>query len=458
MKKQGVSRRSFLASSAMAGFFIPASNVFGQEVKGSPSQQLRFLKVGVGGMGGGDLKSLIGSGAVCTGLCDVNQGTLDGAAKNFPGIPTFTDYRVMLDKIAKECDAVCVSTADHTHATIALAAMRLGKHVYVQKPLAHTYEECEMLVEAAKKYGVVTQMGNQGHPGVYRYEKLMENTFWGDILEVHSWTDRAGGRWWKQGMTALPPEEKVPDGFNWDCWIGPAKMRPYGKGYAPFAWRGWCDFGCGAIGDMAVHNFDPAFFVLQLGLPETVKAWSDQPANLAYPTYSTIDYHFGPSPICPKGVNVYWYESGILPKRPLGSHPKLNVGDNGCMIVGSKATTLGGSHASKPQAVAVGGQPFGSATKDAERACNKLLEDPGKWQYNHYKEWVDACKANTPNVPGSRFETPRSLTEALLFGCIAQHFPGKELTWDKEKRVFSNSPEATALLQGFKREGFEPKV
>lgn len=457
MKQQGFSRRSFLATSAMAGFFIPATHVFGQEVKDQPGKQFRYLKVGVGGMGSGDMGALKGAGAICVGLCDVNPHELDRAAKGYPGIPTFTDYRVMFDKLAKECDGVCISTTDHTHAAIALAAMRLGKHVYVQKPLAHSYEECEMLMESAKKYGVVTQMGNQGHPGVYRYEKLLEANFWGDILEVHSWTDRAGGRWWPQGMTAYPPAGKVPEGFNWDCWIGPAQMRPYGDGYQPFKWRGWCDFGCGAIGDMAVHNFDPAFYVLKLGLPETIEAWCDKPAKLAFPTYSTINFHFGPSPVCPKGVDVYWYESGILPKRPLGSHPQLHIDTNGCMIVGSKATTIGGSHAGKPQGVAGSSKVYGPEAKEVQQACNKLLQGDGKWSYNHYQQWVDACKAHNPAVTGSRFEYAARLTEALIFGCLAQHFPGQKLTWDNAKKTF-DLPEATALLKGFKRAGFEPRV
>lgn len=458
MKVQGLSRRSFLANSAMAGFFIASGSVYGQDAKGP--QKLRVLKIGTGGMGRADTDSLIKNGAIITGVCDVNPKTLDGSAKRFPGVPKFTDYRRLLDKVDPATyDGVCVSTADHTHATIALNAMRRGKHVYVQKPLAHTYEECEMLLAAAEKYKVVTQMGNQGHPGVYRYAKLLEQNFWGNILEVHSWTDRAGGRWWPQGMRSLPKTEKIPVGYDWDCWLGPAKMRDYSSAYTPFKWRGWCDFGCGAIGDMAVHNFDPAFFVLKLGLPRTIKAWCDQPAKLAWATYSTIDFNFGPSPVCPKGVNVYWYESGLLPKRPLGSNYRLQVGTNGCMIVGDRATTLGGSHAGKPMCVATFGHDSGSQeTKDAARSCNDLLKGDGRWSYNHYKEWIDACKAGKPEDCGSKFAYAAKLTEALLFGCIAQYFPGKELAWDEAKKEFTDNPAATAMLRGSKRAGFEPFV
>ena len=456
MKNQGTTRRSFLTSSAMAGFFISASSIYGQAVKAG-DDKLRILKVGSGGMGNADFNSLTGNGGIITGVCDVNPRELEGKAKKFPGIPTFSDYRKMLSKInPSSYDAVCVSTADHTHATIALAAMRLKKHVYVQKPLAHSYEECEMLIAAAKKYGVVTQMGNQGHPGVYRYERLLQNNFWGDILAVHSWTDRAKG-WWPQGMTGPAKEEKMPDGYNWDAWLGPAQMRPYSSAYTPFKWRGWCDFGCGAIGDMAVHNFDPAFWVLQLDLPLSVKAWVDSPAKFGFPLISTIDFNFGPTPVCPNGVNVYWYESKLLPKPPAGAHQKLDVGGNGLIIEGSKATTLGGSHANKPRCIALPGKPFGPETKEMEKHGNDLLKDPGKWQYNHYREWVDACKAGDTKKCGSRFEYAAKLTEALLFGCIAQHFPNETLYWDNAKQEF-NKPEATAMLKGSKRKGFEPFV
>lgn len=458
MKKETMSRRAFLASSAMAGFFIPASRVFGQAVKGPASKQFRFLKVAVGGMGAADLGALRKCGGICVGLCDVNGRLVNSKEKEFPGIPKFTDYRKMFDKIdVKDYDGVCVSTADHTHALIALAAMRRGKHVYVQKPLAHTYEECELLLAAAKKYGVVTQMGNQGHPGVYRYDKLMENGFWGDILEVHSWTDRAGKGWWPQGMTSAPKGGKPPADYDWDCWLGTAAPRPYDRAYVPFKWRGWCDFGCGAIGDMAVHNFDPAFHVLKLGLPQTIRAWTDQPAKIAYPVYSTIDFRFGPTPVCPKGLSAYWYESGLLPKPPLGADHRLNVGSNGCMIIGTKAATLGGSHASKPQAVAAGPTGTREERGEAARACNKLLAGNGKWAYNHYAEWIQACKANDPKATGSRFEYAVRLTETLLFGCIAQRFPGKTLVWDNDKQRF-NLDAANAFLKSPRREGFDLSV
>ena len=451
------SRRSFLKTGAAAGFFISASRIYGQEVKAG-DQKLRILKVGTGGMGGSDINSLSNCNVIFTGVCDTNPDTLKKAMERFAGVPGDTDYRKLFEKSIKNCDAVCVSTADHTHAIIALEAMRQKKHVYVQKPLAHAFEECEMLMAAEKKYGVVTQMGNQGHPGVYRYERLWEKKFWGDeILEVHSWTDRAKG-WWPQGMTEPAKGEQVPNGYNWDCWLGPAANRPYSGAYLPFKWRGWKDFGCGAIGDMAVHNFDPAYWVLDLGLPVSAKAWVDKPSKVAFPNESTIDIKFGPSPKCPKGVMMHWYESKILPKRIPGMHQDYTYDGNGCMIVGNRAATVGGSHAGKPQAVAATGKAFGPETKELQRECNEILKGGGKWDYNHYKQWVDACIANDQTVPGSRFAYAARLTQTLLIGCIAQFFPGQELIFDPKKKVFTNNAAANAMLKCTGRPGFTLRV
>lgn len=451
-----ISRRSFMKKSAAAGFFISASSIYGQAVKAG-DQKLRVLKVGTDGMGGADINSLLNTNEVIfTGLCDTDPNRLRNATNRFKGVPGTTDYRELLEKYAKNCDAVCISTPDHTHAIIALEAMRLGKHVYVQKPLAHTFEECEMLMAAEKKYKVVTQMGNQGHPGVYRYEKLWENKFWGDITEVHSWTDRANG-WWPQGMQELAKGDKKPDGYNWDCWLGPAAMRPFSWAYLPFKWRGWKDFGCGAIGDMAVHNLDPAYWVLKLGLPLRLKAWVDRPSKVAYPLYSTIDMQFGPSERCPKGIKLYWYESKILPKAAPGAHMSYGVPDNGCMVVGSRATTVGGSHAGKPQAIAATGKPFGKEAKDLQHECNNLLKGNGKWSYDHYRQWVDACKAGDQTATGSRFAYAARLTQTLLMGCVAQFFPGRTLTWDPKAKQF-DLPEANAMLKNTGRPGFELRV
>ena len=451
-------RRDFLSTCAAAGFFISARSVYGQTAAPG-AQKLRVCMVGAGGRGAKDIKALLDTGKVAiTALCDVDPVRLAAAHENFPGVPADTDFRRIFGRHAAEFDAVCIATPDHTHALVALEAMRLGKHVYVEKPLAHSYGECELLLAAARRCNVVTQMGNQGHPGAFRYERMWDAGYWGDILEIHSWTDRAGGRWWPQGMKELPKPEPVPDGYNWDCWLGPQAQRPFSSAYAPFKWRGWKDFGCGAIGDMAVHNLDPAYWLLaDRSLPKRVVAWADDRCEHAFPRYSTIDFRFGPTAKCPKGFNVYWYESRILPHPPPGSHIAASMPENGVMVVGSRAATVGGTHASTPRCFAATGKPFGAAAKELQRECTALFKDvpdgKAKWQYSHHGEWVDACIANRPEACGSRFEYAVPFTESLIFGCLAQLFPGEELVWDAEKKEF-NKPEATALLGCPSREGF----
>lgn len=454
-------RRNFLKTSALAASYIGAANIVSAQT--GVTQKLRVCKVGTGGIGVIDIKQMLDSGKVVfTALCDTNPGNLAQAQQKFPNAVCSTDWRKLFEKHADKFDAVVISTPDHTHAIIALDAMRLGKHVYVQKPLAHSFEECEMLLAAARRYKVVTQMGNQGHPGAQRYARLWEKKLWGDILEVHSWTDRAGGKWWPQGMKELPKSAPVPNGFNWDCWLGPQAMRDYSPAYQPFRWRGWRDFGCGAIGDMAVHNFDPAYWLLaDRTLPKRITCWADDNSAYAFPRFSTIDMRFGATSKCPKGFNFYWYESRILPKPPPGSNLKLTMPENGVMVVGSRAATVGGTHAATPTVVAATGKPFGNAARELNRELKTALTVPEgekvPWAYSHYHEWVDAAIANKPEQCGSRFEYAVPFTQALIFGCIAQAFPGEELLWNNETREF-NKPEATAMLKAPSREGFVLRV
>jgi predicted dehydrogenase len=449
-----VSRRTFLSASALAGFSIPASRVFGQAVTAPASGQFRFAQIGAGGKGDSDLNNTVGCGGTLVGMCDVDPKK---AAKNYQkhaGVPTFTDYRKMLDKLEKEIDGVVISTPDHTHACAALDAMRRGKHVYVQKPLARTYDECRLMLEASRKYKVVTQMGNQGHAGagLLLWKNLMDAKAFGEILEVHTWSNRPI---WPQGMTQAPAAEATPEGMDWDSWIGPAEMRPFSAAYAPFKWRGWWDFGCGAMGDMACHNMDPAFWILQLGLPASIKAEASAPAGIAYPAWSVIEYVFPATPACPKGIKLTWHDGKKLPEKPANSHPEYKLGDNGCMVVGSTMTAVGGSHASPPIPVALGKEAYGPAVKDAERQWREV----GKQLKgcDHHGQWVEACKAHDPKMPGSNFEYAVPMTQAILLGCLALRFPGKTLRWDRAKGAF-DLPEANAWLAAKPRAGFELRV
>ena len=453
-----LTRRSFLTSAAATGvFFIPATRLFGQDLKGPASQQFRFAGIGVGGMGTATCNDLIANGGTIVALCDVDPQKLAAYAQEHPGIPTFTDYRVLFDKCSDTFDGVAISTPDHTHAIIALEAMRRGKAVYVQKPLARTFEECQLLMEEQARTGVVVQMGNQGHPGVARYGELAKENAWGEILELEGWSDRPV---WPQGITAYPPAEPIPAGLDWDLWTGPSPLHAYSSQIHPFHWRGYWDYGCGAIGDMAVHNVDPAFWSFGLGLPTSVCATAiadNRPVTIAYPRWSTIRMTFAPTPACPKGVALTWYDGydngqQHLPAVPQGANPKYALPDNGLIVHGSKMTTCGASHASTPLVIAASGHAWNKETHDLQKVWSKRLR--AITIGNHYLEFVTAAKAHDPDQCGSRLSYAAPLTQALLISCIALRYPGEELKFDPVRHVFTNKPEANVFLKATERGSF----
>jgi len=450
-----VSRRSFLVSAASTAgaFFIPARSVFGQAVTGLASTQFRFAIVGVGGMGWATREMIASAGGVCTAAADVDPTPLKDLQGVLPGIPVFRDYREMLAKHAKDFDAVAIATPDHTHAKIALDCLAAGKHVYIQKPLAHTVEECELLLAAQKRTGLCVQMGNQGHPGVKRYEALRDGNAWGEITAVESWSDRPGA-YWVQGMKEFPVAEPLPANWSkndWDVWCGPSPDRGYSPAYHPARWRGWWDYGCGPIGDMAVHNADPAFWSLGLGLPVSVKGdtCGFGPVTCAFPFKSVIEMTFAPQPRFPKGLTFTWRDGGLRPERPQGAHPALNIPDNGLIVKGTELTTLGASHASPPLVVAAAGHDWNADTKTAQRDWGRKLR--GIALYDHQKEWIDACKAGKPEACGSALSYAAPLTEALLIGCIALRFPGRALAFDPVAKRFTDCEEANAFLRAPER-------
>jgi hypothetical protein len=401
------------------------------------------------------MNSTSSSGGKLIAIADVDQERAKKAREKHPNVPFYSDYRVMLDKHDKDIDGVVVSTPDHTHACIALDAIQRGKHVYVQKPLARTFDECQVLLEAAKYHGVTTQMGNQGHSGdgLKLWQKMQDDNAFGDIEHIHTWSNRPV---WPQGMTSVPAAQTPPATLDWNTWLGPVAQRSYAKEYLPFNWRGWWDFGAGAMGDMACHNMDPAFWIFKLGLPSKIKAQASAPAGVAYPDWSIIEYTFDKSPVTGKPISLTWYDGKKLPKMPAGANPNLPAGANGCMVVGSKMTALGGSHAARPRPIAIGKEPYSSAVKDAEKAwrveAKKLKGD------NHYGQWIEAAKAAKPNAPGSSFEYAVPFTQSILLGCIALRFPGEELHWDDDKKQFSNHSEANKWLSFEARNGFDITV
>ena len=448
MKKMQTNRRQFLAglgaltvsSYAAAAHDIAPKTEFKGKLTG---RKMKIASIGCGGMGGAATSALISAGCELVAVCDINPNAFAQWEKKYPGIPKFTDYRVMLKTMGDKFEAVQVGTPDHTHAYISIDCMNAGKHVYVQKPLARTVEECELMMAAQKRTGVVVQMGNQGHPGVWRYKALRDASFWGEIKAIYSWSDRPI---WPQGMTAYAKAEPLPKGYApkaWDCWCGPSEDHGYSSAYHTFKWRGWWAYGCGAIGDMAVHNADPAFWALELGLPKTVKGdtYGDGPVGIAYPKKSRIEMSFAPNKWVPKGVNLVWFDGGKKPDATMVPGLPEKFDGNGLIIVGTKATTIGGSHASRPKCLVGDKEAFEKILKEADKSCS----------YNHYREFVEACQAGDPTRCGSKLSYAAPLTEALLIGCVALRYPGEELAFDTKKLVFTNKVAANAFLKAPKR-------
>ena len=434
-------------------------------------RRLTLASVGCGGMGASATQALIDAGCDLVAVCDINPKAFDKWEKKYPGIPKFTDYRDMLKTMGDKFEVVQVGTPDHTHAYISIDCMNAGKHVYVQKPLARTVEECELMLQAQIRNKVVVQMGNQGHPGVHLYGALRDAKAWGEIKELYSWSDRPI---WPQGMKEYAKAQPLPEGYDpkaWDCWCGPSADHGYSNAYHAFKWRGWWDYGCGAIGDMAVHNADPAFWTFELGLPVKVKAdtFGEGPVSIAYPKKSRIEMTFAPNKWVPNGIKMVWTDGGVKPdpekiaglaafaqkaaeraeqkraekakkdgkdyKAPAVIKPC--VPGNGLIVVGTKATSIGESHASRPEFIVGAAEEIAAATK----AMSKVKG------YNHYREFVEAVQANDPAKCGSRLAYAAPLTEALLIGCIALRYPGEELCFDPKAMKFTNKPEANAFLK-----------
>ena len=472
-------RRGFLAglgafalAPAFGAIDIAPKSTFKGEVTG---RRLKLAAIGCGGMGGAATESLISVGCDLVAICDVNPGAFDKWEKKYPGIPKFTDYRDMLKTMGDKFEAVEVGTPDHTHAYISVDCMLAGKHVYVQKPLARTVEECELMLKTQLRTGKVVQMGNQGHPGVWRYKAMRDAKVWGEVKEIYSWSDRPI---WPQGMKEYPKAQPLPKGYAvnaWDCWCGPGEDHGYSNAYHTFRWRGWWAYGCGAIGDMAVHNADPAFWSLELGLPIAVRAdtYGEGPVTIAYPKKSRIEMTFAPNRWLPDGIKLVWLDGGLKPEpakvpgleafaktygvnaekqkaekakkdgkpyaAPATARPL--VPDNGLIVIGTKATSIGGSHASRPHCLAGDKAAFDAAAKSGDKAS----------AYNHYREFVEACQANDPARCGSKLSYAAPLTEALLIGCIALRYPGEELRFDPKAMKFTNKPEANEFLKAPKR-------
>lgn len=461
------SRRAFLrdASLAAGSFMIIPRHVLGRGFT-APSDRLVIAGIGAGGKGGDDLRNFFSSGKVDIGyLCDVDDRQAAGSVKKFPKAKYYKDFREMLEKEHKHIDAVSVSTPDNIHAIAALAAMQLGKHVYVQKPLTHDIYEARTLTEAAKRYKVVTQMGNQGSSsdGVRLMQEWYNAGLIGDATEIHVWTNRPV---WPQGVGRPRGTDAVPKELNWDLWLGPAEWEEYHKEYVPFSWRGFWAFGTGALGDMGCHLIDPAFKTVGLGYPSEVecsvgtiyeKMWDAAYHPESCPVSSSVKMKF-PGKTGKPDVSLYWMDGGIRPERPDELGPDEQMGDSeggGVIITGTKGKIMCGTYGSDPKLLPTSRM----STINVPQTLARVPE-------GHYIQWVNACIAGYGvNTVSSPFEYAGPLTETILMGNLALrswdlkdsdgHFSGrKKLLWDAAAMKVTNFEAANQFVKREYRKGW----
>ncbi|MFZ6009438.1 MAG: Gfo/Idh/MocA family protein [Bacteroidota bacterium] len=465
------SRRNFIRSAgiAAAAFTIVPRFVLGGKNFVAPSDTLYIAGIGVGGKGTSDLTSFaVNPKAKIVFLCDVDDRMAVDSKKNFPEAKYYKDFRVMLDKEAKGIDAVSVSTPDHTHAVAAMAAIQRGKHVYVQKPLTHSIFEARALAEAAKKYKVVTQMGNQfaSADHVRLAKEMVDAGLIGDVKNVVAWTNRPV---WPQGIPTPTGKFDIPKELDWDLWLGPAKPIDYNPAYLPFNWRGWWLFGTGALGDMGCHVMDAAFRILPIDFPSEVECstttewrgfFDEASYNESCPASSIIHLKF-PRKDGKGNIGLTWMDGGLLPKRPDELLPNEQLGDwdGGYIFEGTKGKLMGNFNT--PPVLL-------PTSKMAEVALPKqtIARVPGGAD-GHYTQWVDACIAGYGKMKlSSPFEYAGPFTEAVLMGNLAlrsyamrgpegQGFPGrKKLLWDARNMKITNFDEANQFVRREYREGW----
>ena len=485
-----LSRRYFFFGSLLAGAIpgqgfgsVPSLKAAGYK---SPNEKLNIASIGAGGKASSDIDGCSHENIVA--LCDVDEKQAAKKFKEYEKLPKYKDFRKMLDAQGKDIDAVIVTIPDFMHATAAIACMERGKHVYVQKPLVRTVVEARMMLEAATKYKVATQMGNQGYSneGTRQVAEMVWAGEIGNVSEVHAWTDRP---WWPQGLTEIPAADAVPATLDWDLWLGNSVKRPYTSGgtgypnqygsfYQPFNWRGFFDFGCGALGDMACHILGAPNMALRLGAPTSVECVSKEgTSSFMFPKKSVIRYDFPARGNMP-AVKIFWHDGlkeaphvegvpagellGDLPSKPrvAGAPPRPPAaptgfvgsvfnwerfqeaqlpearlsGPNGSLFVGDKGMLTTGTYGENTRLISAA-----EKMKDYKFPDPSLTRSPG-----HYRDWIRSCKGGDPSC--SNFNVAVPFVEWMLLGVIALRVDGK-LEWDAAKGRFSNSAEANKFLK-----------
>ena len=472
-KDMSISRRRFLRNSSLigAGFFIVPRHVLGRGFI-APSDKLNIAGIGVGGKGQGDLAEFAKSPKVnIVALCDVDDREAKKSREKFPKASYYRDFREMLEKEKNNIDACSISTPDNTHAVATLAAMQLGKHVYTQKPLTHDIYEARILAQAAKKYKVITQMGNQGGSGdgVRKAKEMYDAGMIGDVTEAHAWTNRPV---WPQGISTPTGKFDIPSELSWDLWLGPAKHIEYNPAYLPFNWRGWWAFGTGALGDMACHIMDPIYRILPIDYPDSAECsvgtvwkemWNDTQNLDACPPASIIHLNY-PRKDGKGNIKVSWHDGGLLPERPDELLPGEAFGnwDGGVLFVGTKGKLLLDCY---------GGNPRLLPTKlMSEKTMPK--ESIKRVPEGHYLQWVNACiEGYGKGVTSSPFEYAGPFTESILMGNLAirswmiknpklkgwedKYLGRKKLLWDAKNMKVTNFDEANQFVKRDYRAGWE---
>ncbi len=461
-------RRQFLRASALAAAgasTLSLSAQPGPRRLGS-GEKLRLACVGAGGKGESDIQDC-GTEEIVA-MCDADEGQAATSRRAFPKAKFYFDWREMLEKEEKNIDAVTVSTPDHLHAIVASAAIKLGKHVYCQKPLTQTVYEARHLRQLAKEHGVVTQMGNQGSSenGLRRAVEVVHAGVIGAVKQVHVWTNRPI---WPQGLRRPPGQDPVPANFKWDLWLGPAPVRPFKRDvYHPFKWRGWFEFGTGALGDMACHTANLPFRAARLGYPRLVELLEHSELNPdTYPKTSKIRFVFPPREGLPE-TEFFWYDGNpedhsVRPLRPslevTADIKELmdKVPDSGCLLIGEKGRIFSPDDYGSRFLLRLNGEKElvnGTQHEAAKAVPVTLPRNPheGDADRRQHLEWIAGCKGGP--TPFSNFDIAAYLTEIILLGCVALRV-GRKLEWDGPNMRAVNAPEAARFVRRQYRKGFE---
>jgi predicted dehydrogenase len=444
-----INRRKFLQTTAVgSSFFFVPRHVLGGSGQQAPSDKLNIAGIGVGGMGASNLRQCEKENIVA--LCDVDSKYAAKTFKRYPKAKIYKDYRVMFDK-QNDFDAVVIATPDHAHAVITMEAMKRGKHVYCQKPLTHTVYEARKIKEAARKYKVQTQMGNQGHSSnqMRQLREWIQDGAIGTVRHVYAWTDRpVGGAPWSDFAIKARSKDTpaVPESLDWDLWLGPVPYRPYHPDYHPLKWRAWLDFGTGALGDMGCHIIDPAFWALDLGAPENVQAtsthWKPEVASETFPRASIVRFQFPATDKRP-AVKLTWSDGRLLPPIPEQLEPGRRIPGSGAFIVGDKGCIMHGSH---------GADGLRIIPETAMKAYKLPPQTLPRVNNTHEGDWIRACKDGKP--ASSTFEYGGALTEMVLLGMVAIRAKNQILKWDAQNLRFTNNEKANKLLHIDYRQGW----